>query len=250
MPDVQSQMNRETTAAGDAPADPLAGLYHMSTTAGGGTQDYVAINPTAIAALILGLGSVLAMFTDILLVIPLAGLVCAVVALVQIRGSNGTQAGKGLAILGLILSIGLGGGRAGYATYMSLRTTADERRIADVIHELGQDVAKGDYTQAYALFTPAFRRRVDLPRFEQAFKEFNTIPQLGPIRSIEWNGHQIETEPKPDSNIVIGYAMAFFQHANNPQPRRLIIAFEKQAGDWRPSDVESMFPTKKQQQQQ
>jgi hypothetical protein len=249
MPEVQPQTNPAATPQGDAP-DPLAGLYHMSTTAGVGTQEYVAINPTAIAALALGLVSVLAMFSDILLVIPLAGLICAILALVQIRSSNGTQTGTGLAILGLVLSIAVGGGRGGYAAYTSLRTTADERQIAQIIHNLGQDVAKGDYAKAYGSFTQAFQDRVDLPKFEQAFKEFSTIPQLGPVESIEWNQQSVYTEAKPDTGVVLGYAMALFKHANNPYPRRLIITFEKSGGVWRPSDIESMFPTKKPQGQQ
>lgn len=248
MPEVQPQTQPDATPKSGAP-DPLSGLYHMSTTAGVGTQEYVAINPTAIAALILGLGSVLAMFTDVLLVIPVAGVVCAIIALMQVRSSNGTQTGKGLAILGLALSIGLGGGRAGYAAYMGLRTTADERQIAQIIHQLGQDVASDHYKEAYDTFTQAFRDRVDLPKFEQAFKEFSTIPALGAVRSIEWNHEQIYTEEKPDSGIVLGYAMGLFHHANNPQPRRLIISFEKSGGVWRPSDIEGMFPTKKPQKQ-
>ena len=250
MPEVQPQTQSDATPPGNAPADPLAGLYHMSTTAGVGTQEYVAINPTAIAALILGLGSVLAMFTDLLLVIPAAGLICAIIALVQIRHSNGTQGGKGLAILGLVLSIGLGGGRAGYAAYMGLRTTADERQIAQIINQLGQDIAAGNYDKAYGTFDQSFRDRVDLPKFEQAFKEFNNVPQLGPIQSMEWNHESVYTEEKPDTGVVLGYAMALFHHANNPQPRRLIISFQKSAGVWRPIDVEGMFPAKKQQQQQ
>lgn len=247
MPETQSQPKAQTTPGGASP-DPLAGLYHMSTTAGVGTQDYVAINPTAIVALLLGIGSVVAVLSDVLLVIPLAGVVCAIVALMQVRSSNGTQTGKGLAMVGLLLSLGLGGGRAAYAAYTGLRTTADERAIAQSLHQLGQDVGGGNYARAYASFSPTFRDRVDLSRFQQAFKEFDQIPSLGPIKSIEWNEQQIVTEEKPDTGVMQGYAMALFRHANNPQPRRLIVGFEKVGGAWRPLDIESLFPTKKQSQ--
>src|ERR1044071_7201619 len=40
--------------------DPIAALHRMSTTAGVGSQDYVAINNLAIAAALLGLGTALA----------------------------------------------------------------------------------------------------------------------------------------------------------------------------------------------
>src|SRR5687767_9287806 len=78
--------------------EPLAGLFHMSTTAGRGTQEYVAINHTAVAAFLLGLGSLSALAHPILLLVPVAAFVCAIVAVRQINRSNGTQTGKGWAL--------------------------------------------------------------------------------------------------------------------------------------------------------
>ena len=115
MPDLQEQRGPvESPGAHGANGDPLSKLYHMSNTAGVGTQEYVAINPTAVAALILGLASVLALLGSILLVVPAAGIVCGLVAISQIRKSNETQTGLALAACGLVLSIGLGGGRTVY----------------------------------------------------------------------------------------------------------------------------------------
>jgi hypothetical protein len=57
----------------------------MSTTAGLGTQEYVAINPVAVWATIFGLGSLLCLVDNIFLVIPLAAIVCAFIALRQIK---------------------------------------------------------------------------------------------------------------------------------------------------------------------
>src|SRR5579859_5091705 len=90
-------------------AETFSHLYKMSATAGVATTDYAAINSMAIVALILGVASVLALAWDVLLVIPLAGLVCALIAFRQIAGSNGTQAGKGLALAALLLALGFGG---------------------------------------------------------------------------------------------------------------------------------------------
>ena len=53
----------------------------MSTTAGVGAGDYVAINGTAIAAVLLGVLSVIVLFDyRLFLLVPLAGVVCAVLA--------------------------------------------------------------------------------------------------------------------------------------------------------------------------
>jgi len=115
MPDVQTPGSTEPNAT-SAAADPLARLYHMSTTAGVGAQDYAAINPTAIAAVLLGLASATVVLGKILFVLPALGIICAIVALVQISRSNQTQTGKGLALLGLLLCFVFGGGRLGYDT--------------------------------------------------------------------------------------------------------------------------------------
>ena len=66
MPEVDSQPKPQTVPAGDGP-DPLAGLYHMSNTAGLSTQDYVAINPVAIWSVFFGVASVLVVLSNVLL---------------------------------------------------------------------------------------------------------------------------------------------------------------------------------------
>ncbi len=76
----------------------------MSTTAGLGSQDYVAVNVTSVVAVLFGLASLLAIASPVLLVFPIVGVVLEPDRLRQVRNSNGTQTGKGLAILGLVLS--------------------------------------------------------------------------------------------------------------------------------------------------
>src|SRR5436190_20115121 len=78
-------------AAGD---DHLAHLHKMTTTAGLGSSDYVAVNGTAVFALLVGVASALALMSEVLLILPLVAIVAAFVALSQIRHSNGTQTGK------------------------------------------------------------------------------------------------------------------------------------------------------------
>src|SRR6478736_4490875 len=94
----------------DAPPDPLASLHKMSTTAGLGSGDYVAINPVAIFAIIMGVASALALFEEtILLLLPAAAIVGAIIALRQIGKSSGTQTGRGLAIAAIVLALIFGG---------------------------------------------------------------------------------------------------------------------------------------------
>src|SRR3954468_1363531 len=91
------------------PDDPIAHLHKMSTTAGVGSQDYVAINNAAIVSVILGLCTALAFLGIPFLIVGAAGIVFGVIAIVQIRHSNGTQGGLGLAILGILLSLAIAG---------------------------------------------------------------------------------------------------------------------------------------------
>src|SRR5438046_6344222 len=89
-----------------AQSDPLGSLHKMSTTAGVGSGDYVAINGVAVWAMVLGLASSLAILDAVLLIIPIAAIIFAIVALRQIANSNGTQSGRVLASAGLTLALG------------------------------------------------------------------------------------------------------------------------------------------------
>lgn len=244
MPEVDSQSKAQPAPPGDAP-DPLAGLYHMSNTAGLSTQDYVAINPVAIWSVFFGVASVLVVLSNVLLAIPLVGLGCAVIALIQIRSSNGTQTGKGLATVGLALSLALGGGKLGYVIYNSMRISADEEKIGQEMHDLGQDILQNRYDAAYGMFEDVFTQRVSRAEFERGFKTFNNIPELGRLESIEWNHQPIAMEERPDAGITDAYAMSYFRYANSSEPRRVVIAFQKKDGVWRPAAIESIFPMKK-----
>src|SRR5271167_101284 len=93
--------------------DPFQRLHKMSTTAGLGSGDYVAINNAALTALLLGIASCLVLWgSTLLLVIPALSVLSAILAFRQVSASNGTQTGKGMALLGLLLSLGMGGGFA------------------------------------------------------------------------------------------------------------------------------------------
>ena len=243
MTDVKPQPEVNPPAGAGA-ADPLAGLYHMSNTAGVSTQEYVAINPTAIAALLLGFASISIVLTDVLLIVPLVGIVCAVVAIVQIRNSNGTQTGRLLAGLGLLLAMAIGGGRFVYVSLGAYHVSAAEGQIGRLVQDFGQDVRAHRYAEAYARFNDDFRQRVPFATFEQAFKALDD-ERLGGLQSVEWNGQRMVFEDKPDSDITYAAAMTLFSFPKNPEPQRLQVNFERSGGTWRISDMDALFPRKK-----
>jgi hypothetical protein len=251
MPDLQPQTGPEAIGDKEGP-DPLVGLYHMSNTAGVSTQDYVAINPTAIAALLLGLASVLIVLSNILVVIPIVGLGCGIIAIVQIRHSNQTQTGKVLAGLGILFAILFGGGKIGYDAVANYRVTGDEDQIAQATRELGKDLVAANYEHAYQQFTDAFRQRVPFSTFEQGMKSLEQVPGTGRLTSLEWNQQRMEIVKKPDTSLEDAYSMTLFNYSGVPQPRRVVIMFEKTPAPQRPSgyrwiphDIPTLFETRK-----
>jgi len=248
MPDLQSNSsippNLAESSAGALPQpDPLAKLYHMSTTAGVGTQEYVAINPTAIVSLLLGFASVLVILSGVLLIIPVAGAGCAVIALVQIRRSNQTQTGTWLAAGGLLLSILLGAGRAASDLVTTTRHKADEQQIAAILQTLGDDLATGRYEDAYKLFDDRFRERVTYTTFETAFAGFKELPSTGALRSVQWNNEQVEFRESDGTSVAV--AMGIFKFQDQAEPSRMLVQFQKSDSQWRIDNIPNIFPPKK-----
>lgn len=223
--------------------DPLGRLYHMSTTAGVGVQEYVAINPTAIAALLLGFASALVIFSTVMLIVPVAGLICAVIAIVQIRRSNQTQTGMLLAIGGMLLSLALGGGRFAYDAITLTRHASDQRQIAALMHDFGDDLAAGRYQEAYQRFDDRFRQRVSFQTFQTAFDAYRKLPRYGAITSVSWNQETMDIKPQPDSDVVDALAMGFFRFQNSVGPARILMDFQKSAGTWQIDDIPDLFPS-------
>src|SRR5688572_29594402 len=109
-------------AAAGGDDDPLAHLHKMSTTAGLGSGEYVAVNGAAVFALLLGLASMLALLEEVLLVIPLTAVIVGIIAWRQINQSNGTQTGKGLVAIAMLFAVGFGGFVVARETTHGMRT--------------------------------------------------------------------------------------------------------------------------------
>jgi hypothetical protein len=229
----------------DSAPDELTHLYKMSPTAGVATTDYASINATAIVALLLGVGSVLVMFGSFLLIIPLAGAICAIVALRQINGSNGTQVGRGLATGGLALALLIGGADGAYQSFKAIQARADEKQISALLEQIGQQLSGGQYEAVYEQTAQRFRDRVPQDTFVQAFRAMVAVPQLGKLRSIEWNGEPMVFETNADTGRKTALAMTLEHFENLQDPTRELMNFAKDGDHWALDDIPRMFPAEK-----
>jgi hypothetical protein len=230
----------------ESDADALAHLYKMSATAGVATTDYAAINPVSIVALLLGLAGVLTLFADILLLVPVVGVVMGVIALIQIRNSNRTQTGKGFAVAGIVLSMAFGGFVVGrdFMTWQQKRT--DEARIASLIEGFGNELTAGKYIEAYSQFSQRFRDRVPQEVFTTTLENINQVPRLGKLSGMRWNGESMLFESNPDSGEQTVTGMVFLQFSLQTDPQREYLKFVRESGPWKIDDIPQLFPSAKQ----
>jgi len=232
-PDAQSQHD-----------EALAHLFKMSTTSAGG-QEYVAINSTSIASVLIGVASVLVFLADVLFIVPLAGLVCAIVALVQIRRSSGTQTGTAFAVAGLVLSLGIGGFKAGQHLLVSHEANKDTVVIADIIQRLGADLHSARYDDAYDdFFSPEFKRQVDRKAFAATFEQLQGPMGYGPVEYAKWNGEPVAYEEVGNSGVKDATAMVMVKFKKASTAARPLFGFSNRDGTWKIDEC-TFFDTKK-----
>ena len=243
MPDAAETNTPTDDAPSDAQADThLAKLHRMSTTAGVTNAGYVAVNQTAIAAAVLGLVSALSFFGWLLLIVPVVGIVFAVVAIRQINDSSGTQTGKGLALAGLALCVLLGGGAITRDLISVVRARGDETRIADTLAKLGQQIRDENYKGAYDLHDDAFQSKFPLTQFESTWKSVQAASSLGKIVSIEWNGVAPYIESEGGSPLAATKAKVKFEKA---QDERFDVILRKVGDRWLITRFPAFFAEKK-----
>jgi len=249
MPELEPQS--KSSPASSEPPDPIANLHKMSTTAGVGSQDYVAINNAAIVSVILGMCTALAFLGIPFLVVGAAGIVSGIIALVQIRHSNGTQGGGGLAILGIVLSLALAGSVAAANILEWTREREDRAAINNVLAQFGQDIASEQYDKAYQLFTPEFQAvfkpdvfRVQLQAYQQYFGKIegmtsndlfqflataDGVPTAQTQTMLRFQQPKTKT-PQPTTKTT--------QPTPPSEPRRVPTALFKVNGQWRIGGME------------
>jgi len=217
----------------------------MSTTAGVTNLGYVAVNQTAIVAALLGLASALAFFGWLLLVIPVVGIVFAIVAIWQINDSSGTQTGKGLALLGLALSVLMGGGMVTMEAVALASVRGDENKIAATLRQAGEFIRDGKYHEAYALHDDDFKDRVKFPQFETTWKSIQAPAPRGPlgrVQSMEWNGVTPAFGSEKGSAIAATKAKMKFERA---QDERFDVGLRRVGNRWLISHFPAFFPEKR-----
>ena len=279
MPDLQPQTSSGSQPSGTANLpteqdDALSRLARMSTTAGVGSGDYVAINTLAIASTLLGLGSLvvpLLMNSDLLQIIPLAAIVSALVAWRQIQRSNGTQTGKGLAAAGILLALLLGGGTLVAKGVTAWQYAPETRKISTIIEQLGSEIAEAGaatpapltqptsepttrsaqdidraiqvnrhYRNAYLMFSDKFRERVSEQRFTEIWSQINRS-NSGRVRSMEWNGH-IDFTTDTGSGTPQAVVMAWIRLKNSNEVLREGMIFTNETNHkWEIDDIPNLF---------
>lgn len=253
MPATTPQFNDRPGSAGDMSAgtEHLTHLPKMSPTAGVATQEYVAINLAAVASLLLGMASILAFIYEALFVIALAGFGAALLALRQIGHSNGTQAGRGIAMTGLFLATSIGSFVGASDTFGRLARAADCAAISHDCELLGQDMRDRTFDAAYDLFSMRFKSQVSRLEFVATLKgnqdslaRSASTGGLGPVISAEWSGvaqFVVDTDAgtyTANTEIIFDYT-----HIGSEVP--LSAVFRKAGNAWTIDSIPSLFPPKK-----
>jgi hypothetical protein len=179
-----------SSAGAGAPVDddPLSHLHRMSTTAGLGSGEYVAVNAFAVFALILGLASLLTLIEELLLVIPVACVVISIVAWRQINQSNGTQTGRGLIAIALLCAIGIGGFVVARKATEGVRTRNDRVAIDKTLVEWGGKIKSGDLEGAYKMLSDHFQEAVPFDMFKVRMEFFRKSDLYGSLQNTTTNG--------------------------------------------------------------
>jgi hypothetical protein len=223
-------------------SDPLASLHKMSRTAGLGSTDYVEVNPTAVAALLLGLASAGAVIFTILLVIPIVTLIVAVVAIRQIRRSAGTQTGTAVALIGMILALACVGFIGGREVIKTQRIKAESAQIMALMEALGSDLSKADYESAWGKFGERFQQRVKKEEFISRWQLVQNHPMYGQVKSMKSNGI-VDVRLDSETETWYGVGVILIDLANGNNDRRQGTFRKDEQQGWVFEDVEGFFPS-------
>jgi hypothetical protein len=224
-----------------ADTDPLLHLHKMSTTAGVGTGDYVAVNVTSVVAVVFGLASLLAMANPVLLVFPIVGVILSVIALRQVVNSNGTQTGKGLAILALALSGIITASIFCVQGFEALHRRADQRALADLSQRYGALLAQDKFDEAYDLFDADFKARVSKQAFVVHLTSIQHQSELPPIDGIEWNG-LAEFHTGDDGSETADAVIKVHFKGIDGEERLAAHFFKASGGLWQIDNIPDQFP--------
>ena len=169
--------------------DGIAQLRAMSTTAGltaPGADTYRAVNPFAVASVVAGVLSLAGLLHPVFLIIPVLGVIFALIGGVQILRSRGTQAGLILLIAGLLLCTLAGGYLIQQELLARQRQTLYVDELQDWADQWGQALVEGRYADAHAMMSDGFRLNTPLERFATSFSDMNE-GRFGTLTSVSTN---------------------------------------------------------------
>jgi hypothetical protein len=250
-PSAQAAVLAHVDPADPVATDHIASLPTMSLTAGLGSGDYVAVSAAAIVALLLGLASLLSFISDTLLLIPLAGLIVALVALRNIRKSSGTLTGRGMAIAGLVLSVAIGLLTGGMLIESIVHEREASHQIDSVCMEFGRDMKSHDYDAMYALLSDRFKARVTQEAFVTKMKGIQETQALEAARSVgvgeivgmRGNG-PLQLDEEADTGAETAITTLELDFANGASDLTN-IRMRKSLDEWRVDDLPDLFPPAK-----
>lgn len=242
-----SELERQSPAD-----DPIASLHKMSMTAGVAAQDYVAINNLAVITAVLGVGTAMAFIHWFFLLVGVAGIAAGIIALRQIRNSNGTQGGAGLAWIGMAMSLVIAGGVGASALRTELRMRARQAEVTAVVNEFGQKIMADQFEQAYAMCDPAFQMVFPLDQFIQTWKTQRDHPDLGGGKVLEMSGNGLVEFSEQADGSAVAFTTIVVRSEKWPNPWRITTGLSQAAvgGRWTIVTLKEMFrPPQKPRQQ-
>ena len=235
-----------TAPAGDAGLDHLAHLHRMSRTAGLGSSEYAAVNVAAVVAVLIGAASALALVTPVFLFLPVLGTIIALVAIKQVRGSNGTQTGLGLAVLALALSFGLTAFTGVKALAAAARERVDVEQLDRLTVDFGKDLAEKRYADAYKRTDTRFQEMVTTERLEGLFTELEHAPAIGPLKGVS-TPKLFNIEVDPETGLRMATSKATFETEKRTGPTALVtdITYRHDGTGWHIYAIPQLFQAQK-----
>jgi len=226
--------------------DPLSTLHKMSRTAGLGTTEYVAVNATAVVCVILGVLSALAVLGTVLLIIPVAAIIVGIVAWRQIHRSGGTETGRRIAILGMLIALACVGAVGGKELHYQRQVQREQGQIITLIERLGKDVNQANYDDAWECFGPRFHERVKKEDFVTFWTRLQSYPNYGQIKGMRWNGI-LDVDIDRDSGLPWGRGFVIVDLVKGGEDRRESIFRKNENGTWAIEDFQGICPSQQQQ---
>lgn len=233
----QPQTSPQSTPPGD---DPLSHLFKMSKTAGLGSGEYVAVNGTAVFALLLGFASALTLLEPLLLLIPLVGIVVSIMAFVQIARSNGTQTGKGIVVVAVLLILGFGGSVFALKIREEVRTREDRAAIAEVVKQIAANAKSGDFAKSYPLFSSRFHDQFKLADFVDRMKVLGASEVYGKLKDVTTGLMEFQTDDSTGTRFAIVRINFDFEKTKIPVPDDL--TFRKEGDRWFVEGFQTLYP--------